>query len=94
MKVVIFFPSVFVIQFPATEVESIVEAEVRSVIEERGYSSHHRIIVVSKLIGALESDAAWVDMYGVTGELIVPDVFKEDDVIGELLKESQKVRVL
>lgn len=74
-----------------TEVESIVETEVRSVIEETGYSSHHRIIVVSKLIGALESDAAWVDMYGVTGELVVPDVFKEDGVIGELLKESQIV---
>ena len=73
------------------EVESIVDAQVRSILESSPSSPHHRIILVSKLIDALESDAAWVDMYGITGELVVPNSLKEEGEIGELLKKARKV---
>ncbi|KAF8911173.1 trafficking protein particle complex subunit 10 [Gymnopilus junonius] len=66
------------------EVESIIESEVRTIIEENDSSPHHRITVVSKLIDALESDAAWVDMYGITGELNVPEPAKLDKQSGEI----------
>jgi hypothetical protein len=76
----------------SAEVESIVEAQVRSIIDESPSDSHHRITLVSKLIDALESDAAWVEMYGITGELAVPSTLKEEGEIGELLREATKVR--
>jgi len=82
---------VSVLNFPI-EVESIVEAQVRSVLESSPSSPHHRIILVSKLIDALESDAAWVDMYGITGELVVPSSLKEEGEISELLSKARKVR--
>ncbi|KIM49469.1 hypothetical protein M413DRAFT_60851 [Hebeloma cylindrosporum] len=72
------------------EVESIVEATVRSIIDESQSDSHHRITVVSKLIDALESDAAWVDMYGITGELVVPNTLKEEGGVSHLLREATK----
>ncbi|KDR81848.1 hypothetical protein GALMADRAFT_240099 [Galerina marginata CBS 339.88] len=72
------------------EVESIIESQVRDIIEESASSSQHRIILVSKLIDALESDAAWVDMYGITGELVVPEIQQQDDEIAGLLKEARK----
>jgi len=72
------------------EVESIVEAQVRSVLESSPSSPHHRITLVSKLIDALESDAAWVDMYGITGELVVPSSLKEEGEIGDLLNKARK----
>ncbi|PPQ67646.1 hypothetical protein CVT25_012674 [Psilocybe cyanescens] len=72
------------------EVESIVERHVRSIIEENESSSGQRIIVVSKLIDALESEAAWVEMYGITGELVIPKTAKRDDEADELLEEARK----
>lgn len=78
----------------SAEVESIVEAQVRSIIDESASDSHHRITLVSKLIDALESDAAWVDMYGITGELVVPSTFKEEGEIGELLRKATEVRCI
>jgi hypothetical protein len=78
------------LNFPI-EVESIVEAQVRSILESSLSSPHHRIIIVSKLIDALESDATWVEMYGITGELMVPDSLKEEGEIGELLEKARKV---
>ena len=76
------------------EVESIIESQVRAIIEEKESSSHHRITVVSRLVDALESDAAWVEMYGITGELNVPELRKKEELseeVAELLKEARKV---
>jgi len=77
-----------------SEVESIIEDQVDAVLEESPSSPQHRIILVGKLIDALESDATWVDMYGITGELVVPDIHREEDEVGLLLKEARKVRCL
>lgn len=78
--------------FPFLEVEEIIEQEVEAVLESTPSGPHNRIIVVGKLIDALESDAAWVELYGITGELIVPDIHNEGGEIGELLKKAKKVR--
>ncbi|KAJ3509402.1 hypothetical protein NLJ89_g5241 [Agrocybe chaxingu] len=72
------------------EVESVIEDEVQAVLEESPSTVQHRIALVSKLIDALESDAAWVDLYGITGELVVPDIHKEAGEVGELLKKARK----
>lgn len=60
-------------------------------LEEFPSKTHTRIVLVSKLIDALESDAAWVEMYGITGELVVPPSTKEDGELNDLLKEARKV---
>jgi len=49
--------------------------------------------LVGNLIDALESDAGWVELYGITGELIVPDTYKEEDEIDGLLKRVKKVAI-
>jgi hypothetical protein len=74
-------------------VEDIIEQEVRAVLENSPPSLHNRIILVGKLIDALESDAGWVELYGITGELIVPITQDKDDEIGELLEKVKKVRI-
>ncbi|KAF8968386.1 trafficking protein particle complex subunit 10 [Flammula alnicola] len=72
------------------EVESIIQDQVRAILEESPATLQRRIVLVGKLIDALESDAAWVDMYGITGELAVPHIAKEDGEVGDLLKEARK----
>jgi len=72
------------------EVESIIESYVQTVLEESPSLQHH-IILVGKLVDALESDAGWVELYGITGELIVPDIHKEQGEIGELLKKARQL---
>lgn len=79
--------------FLFSEVEDIIEQEVKAVLEGSPLSLHNRIILVGKLIEALESDAGWVKLYGITGELIVPITHDKEDEIGELLKKVKKVRI-
>ncbi|KAF4615296.1 hypothetical protein D9613_003220 [Agrocybe pediades] len=72
------------------EVESIIESIVRDIIEEHEATSQHRIILVNKLIDALESEAGWVEMYGITGELVVPEILNQDSEVDTLLKDARK----
>lgn len=51
-------------------------------------------MLVNKLINALESDAAWVDMYGITGELIVPETPPDGEGDADLLEDVKKARYL
>ena len=75
------------------EVEHIIEREVEAVLQASPSSLKTRIIMVGNLIDALESDAGWVELYGITGELIVPDTHKEEDEIDELLKKVKQVAI-
>jgi hypothetical protein len=75
-------------------VEDIIEQEVKAVLASSPPSLHNRIILVGKLIDALESDAGWVELYGITGELIVPITHDEEGEIGELLEKVKKVRII
>ena len=70
--------------------ESVIESCVQTVLEESPSRQHH-IILVGKLVDALESDVGWVELYGITGELIVPNIHEEQSEIGELLKKARQV---
>jgi hypothetical protein len=54
------------------EVESVIESVVAKVLADSPSTKHHRITLVNKLVAALEHDAGWVELYGITGELNVP----------------------
>ena len=73
--------------------ESIIESCVQTVLEDSPSRQHH-IILVGKLVDSLESDAGWVGLYGITGELIVPKVHEEQGEIGELLKKARQVNII
>lgn len=52
---------------------------------------YESVVLVNKLINALESDAAWVDMYGITGELVVPETPPDGEDDADLLEDVKKV---
>ena len=62
-----------------------------TVLEESPTTVENRIIIIGKLIDALESDAGWVELYGITGELVVPNMHDENAEIKELLLKARKV---
>lgn len=70
-----------------------VEGVVATVLEESSSPHQHRVTVVNKLVEALERDAAWVDLYGITGELKVPDTPSDniDPETSQLLDKAKKV---
>ncbi|KJA20255.1 hypothetical protein HYPSUDRAFT_142413 [Hypholoma sublateritium FD-334 SS-4] len=72
------------------EVESIIQDQVRGLLEEFPSKAHTRTVLVSKLVNALESDAAWVEMYGITGELAVPQTNEGPHEFDDLMKEAVK----
>jgi len=70
-------------------VESVVEEQVRSILEEEDpLFAKRRILVVEKIVKALESDASWIGLYGATGHLNVPPVQADDQGIKELLEKA------
>ena len=71
--------------------ESIIHDQVRGILEEFPSKAHTRTVLVSKLVNALESDAAWVEMYGITGELAVPQFSAVEPEFVDLMKEAVKV---
>lgn len=70
------------------EVESLVGDAVESLVSDSPAYRPHRDVLVSKIIEALEINAAWVDLFGVTGELDVPG----EGEGGELKVPLQKVK--
>lgn len=54
------------------EVEGFIESAVGEALGEASSSANHDNLV-DVLVRALENDAAWVELYGITGELIVPN---------------------
>jgi trafficking protein particle complex subunit 10 len=66
---------------------------VAKVLADSPSTNHHRVTLVNKLVKALEHDAGWVDLYGITGELNVPGTPQgqtEEDPC-ELLDKAVKV---
>ena len=47
--------------------------------------------MIDKLVQALETEASWVELYGVTGELVVPGITPTDGKIGSGLREVIEV---
>ncbi|KAF8212360.1 trafficking protein particle complex subunit 10 [Mycena galopus ATCC 62051] len=57
------------------EVEALIENSVEQVLSSSAALLAERVDLVNRLVEALEQDSAWVDMYGMSGELDVPEVF-------------------
>ncbi|GLB35442.1 putative trafficking protein particle complex subunit 10, TRAPPC10 [Lyophyllum shimeji] len=75
------------------EVEAVVEEAVTQVLAASPSPHKHRVTLVNKLVEALEHDAAWVDLYGITGELKVPETSKDeaDEETCRLLDEVKQL---
>ncbi|KAJ7098036.1 trafficking protein particle complex subunit 10 [Mycena belliarum] len=74
------------------EVEALIEASVEQVTSSLTASLAERVGLVNRLVEALEQDSAWVEMYGLSGELNVPEVVGELDQSDEPL--SQVIKLL
>ncbi|OBZ75937.1 Trafficking protein particle complex subunit 10 [Grifola frondosa] len=72
------------------QVESLISLSVAEVLEEYPVLEPHRNALVDKLVQALERDANWVELYDVTGELVVPGA-NEDGELGEALSKVKQV---
>ncbi|KAJ7470648.1 trafficking protein particle complex subunit 10 [Mycena latifolia] len=72
------------------EVETLIETSVEQVMSNSTALLAERVGLVNKLVEALEQDSAWVEMYGMSGELNVPKVFGElgegDESLGQVIK--------
>lgn len=76
------------------EVEFVVESVVAKVLADSPSTNHHRVTLVNMLVKALEHDAGWVEMYGITGELNVPGTAQEEkeDDLHQLLDKAKEVQ--
>lgn len=70
------------------EVESLIGEAVERVVTKFPEWLSQRIVLINKLIEALETNASWVSLFGVTGELNVPDT----DEPGEIFQPLHQVK--
>ncbi|KAJ7905373.1 trafficking protein particle complex subunit 10 [Mycena olivaceomarginata] len=72
------------------EVEALIETSVEEVLSSSAALLAERVSLVNRLVEALEQDSAWVEMYGVSGELNVPEAFGElgeaDEPLSRVIK--------
>ncbi|KAG5354260.1 hypothetical protein C0989_003777 [Termitomyces sp. Mn162] len=75
------------------EVEAVVNQTVAKVVVESPTPHQHRAALINQLVEALEGDAGWVGLYGITGELKVPDTPKDaaNKETAELLKKAKEL---
>lgn len=74
------------------EVESLIRQSVEDVLKDSGVLSSRRDFLVNQFVEALESDASWVDVYGITGELKVPGLSEEGE-LGDTIDQIKHVGV-
>ncbi|KAF7304837.1 hypothetical protein MKEN_01197800 [Mycena kentingensis (nom. inval.)] len=68
------------------EVESLIESTVERALTTSPALLAERVGLINRLVEALEQDSAWVELYGVSGELVVPDA------IGTLTDADEPLR--
>lgn len=61
-----------------SEVKDLIEKEVEAIMGQDESKTRYESLI-NHLIEALGNDASWVELYGVTGELIVPDMPQDSD---------------
>ncbi len=71
------------------EVKDLIEREAQTVLDDNESKKHYAPLV-NHITEALGSDASWVELYGVTGELIVPEM-PQDNELGETLSALKEV---
>ncbi len=74
------------------EVESFINRAVKQALSEIPSAHVHQDVLAGKLVQALESEASWVELYGITGEIIVPGLSIEDDVFDGALTRAMEVK--
>ena len=73
-----------------TEVEGFIDSAVKGALGgSTSPADHDRLVEV--FVQALESDASWVNLYGITGELIVPDVPFKHEHLRDSFKTAKEV---
>ena len=77
----------------ASEIEGIIEQSVDTALAQETECVAHRSLLIDRVIQALEGDAGWVQLYGITGELHVPDTNEEGE-IGQVLRNIKEVRAV
>ncbi len=70
-----------------------ISIEVQAIIEEavdtvKDHSNRNRLIDL--IVRALESDASWIQQYGMTGEIVLPEASLGEGLVGESLEQSHK----
>ncbi|KAI0780765.1 trafficking protein particle complex subunit 10 [Trametes elegans] len=73
------------------EVESLIELAVDEVVSGTPALDTLRQDMIDRLVQALETDASWVELYGVTGELAVPGITSGEDEIGSGLGQVKEI---
>jgi hypothetical protein len=62
--------------FMLSEVENLIRDSVRDVVLNVSKLLPQRDALADELLKVLENDASWVELYGITGELIMPPLDK------------------
>ena len=74
------------------EVESFIRYAIHQVLSGASFASVDSSTLMSKFVQALEGDASWVDLYGITGELVVPKLSHPDTELTEAFERTAEVR--
>jgi hypothetical protein len=77
--------------YHCTEVEGFIDSAVKEALQGSSQADHDKLVDI--LVQALESDASWVQLYVITGELIVPGVKCPHDHLQDVLKRAIEVRL-
>ncbi|EKM55480.1 uncharacterized protein PHACADRAFT_143869 [Phanerochaete carnosa HHB-10118-sp] len=74
------------------EVEYFIEAAVDEALAAKPSTTIHRDFLVNAFVQALEQNASWVELYGITGELNVPSLPADDETseVLQVLKRGQR----
>lgn len=72
------------------EVESFIEDAVDEALSSSSASTH-REVLINTFVQALEKDASWVELYGVTGELNVPALPDSEGDAAQLAASASEV---
>lgn len=75
------------------EVESLINAAVAEVVADDDSLSPHREMLIDRLVEALSKSADWIELYGVTGELVVPENLSEDGELAAVFARLKEVGV-
>ncbi|KAF8894667.1 trafficking protein particle complex subunit 10 [Infundibulicybe gibba] len=67
------------------------ESRVDQVLGDSSTVAHHRSMLVDQLVEALTRDASWVEMYRITGELVVPDHECDNHELDQLLSQVKDI---
>lgn len=73
------------------EVESLIDVSMAAIVAETPHLLPHRDLLIDKVVDALSSDAKWIELYGITGELVVPDIVEEEGDIGDGLRRLNAI---